>query len=1629
MILLVSKMRRFYDAGTTDEVLDEFRPLLCPHDHMCNQAQGFLCLFLPSNNGRVEWLREMLDIWIWNDNNPYWDFNFFFLFRRLAQDSIGLIDWTPHLELIFTRILRSLDLPIGSTSRMPYNRYPSNACSLFTGNFNQCKILLVEHCAYLIAWILSPQCPEAMNFLKKLFKSIESYYHPSNGGNWSSGLGIFLQSLCKGIARRALLEKSKDSEIPVNFRLTDSQIHDFVQLVLPIAQTAIYGKSTRLAMSTVQSIKHLAYLAPGLVLPPIMERVFDALQTLTETHQTTAAMGLLSVIIFPMMKSREFSVRDYIRDLMSYSLPGIDTNDPFKTYITIKFYTGLLTVIPLFTGNMHPSSKAIEDGDDSDLNDSPLAVQFFEDWAIELLNHIFRVLITITIDRGKQQSENSDSNLPIRGLMQLFFMQLSPQLHRLCLRKVIEYLQNNFTPNSDKFVGDLCHAASRYVSSVPEDTNYDPCGMILDVFYRKLIDERGKLNQLTKLEMTYYTYLISRTVQSCPSLLKHKQKLFIVLDLIWNTEEKKVIKNVGKLIKNLLQSLTTVYPLEFRSVNPSVWSSEQFSQSHWRHWGEFYSMNELDIQWHVPSKEELEFATLLYNTFVDRSIQYLQSLPEEYSRQKIMNNLMKLRYVLRGSSLMLPEMHENIDSTFIKYTAKREVNAGVFEIPEHNLKYTRYQIAQILHHTFESLLSMSDSTNTPPTPTGGGAGISGQTPLDQTNIFTLLLKCYYTVICLRGNTFNKTVDNSKAHKCTKRNLFKSFNEKHRYPRTFLVQRAYQILQSRVYMKTIPFTDIHTKLLEDLKLLSLSEYSKVRSKAQNVLVNSLKLFNAKLFERFLPDIIRILADPKSKNSEVNGAIYTLQRKTIVRKVTDSWNLLGLFMTSICQSYFIEKASIQNRLNSLFVSYSVAFKELKLQEYVKGEIVDHTDKYNQILNELLSILKEQNLHWRYELMLYTTLVLFIRSDYKVLASMDIAEVFLKSLVSDVIMLRNGALKAVSMVLTQYRPVVKKKVITNPDTEPIVYPIDKQILAPVSAEEYRNTVFHDKNYYGWNCKPKQVAVYDYTVPAETYGQLEELKNLMRKIMFDGDWMEKYFEYLASQPRMDRVSFAYVTAHTLKGMFQIMGIEFLEHSKPHFEKLFSDLGTGKPEERNAIAFASEFIAALARGAKHWPFEDRRRAFDYILPHLKSGLMNCSQNCVPDWHAALRFCVYDLDVRRCVWLRDALMSNMDLTSGTTAMQAKTLGYLFPVLSEFSWRDPHTNQHIAEYLFPFFDYPYQLVRQKIASILTLNFRFMWRRSHSKLFHNRTPELEAILQLMASKLQDVKEKSVSSEEHNSPAENLRKMCSSMIATLVEMASNLSVIPYLDIIIPMLFDIYAETNHSELQKSVRKVFLSISASLFPAEYVTSTLSMLAYQKEHGNHKLRIQLSIFLFLQNFAYRHQFYLLHPAEEDLLFKMLEDGIKNSNNEIEVRELACITLGDFIRIASDKKVHEFVERFKKVSATKKRSKSKHSSDKGAEQQEEDPLYVVFGLSALVRSCPYDIPDWLPDILIRLASYQYYRAPKNSRINAQAVNETVKKTFAVFLKTQRDQWHISKKKLSEEQLFEITSLFVSPVYYV
>ena len=116
------------------------------------------------------------------------------------------------------------------------------------------------------------------------------------------------------------------------------------------------------------------------------------------------------------------------------------------------------------------------------------------------------------------------------------------------------------------------------------------------------------------------------------------------------------------------------------------------------------------------------------------------------------------------------------------------------------------------------------------------------------------------------------------------------------------------------------------------------------------------------------------------------------------------------------------------------------------------------------------------------------------------------------------------------------------------------------------------------------------------------------------------------------------------------------------------------------------------------------------------------------------------------------------------------------------------------------------------------------------------------------------------------------------------------------------------------------------------------------------------------------------------------------DERVEVREKASKVLGGLIHCSflSKQVSDSLLEQFKQDTTKKIRKKPKENEDPTAYQSYQTKAVLrrhsgVLGLSAFVLSCPYDIPEHLPDILMLLADHLH---------DPQPIPATVKNVFQV-----------------------------------
>jgi proteasome activator subunit 4 len=189
---------------------------------------------------------------------------------------------------------------------------------------------------------------KSLEHLAKLIVSCESFFHPSNHGQWTQILAVFIQDLAWQFTARWKAEESSSCKTPPEWRLTSDIRREFVLVLRPVALMSIFAKDGISAGASRSCLRSLSVLEPELIVPAIVERAIPSLTNLEETARTAAVIRTLGDVSWAMV-SRHVSKSgpSQIPGILELVLAGIDMNDPQKTTSTVLFLMGILQHIRL----------------------------------------------------------------------------------------------------------------------------------------------------------------------------------------------------------------------------------------------------------------------------------------------------------------------------------------------------------------------------------------------------------------------------------------------------------------------------------------------------------------------------------------------------------------------------------------------------------------------------------------------------------------------------------------------------------------------------------------------------------------------------------------------------------------------------------------------------------------------------------------------------------------------------------------------------------------------------------------------------------------------------------------------------------------------------------------------------------------------------------------------------------------------------------------------------------------------------------------------------------------------------------------------------------------------------------
>lgn len=723
----------FFDPEEIPAMLEEFLPYYSmSFSEHAFVVIGLLNLMLPTSappedNPKLQpqyYLPTFFHLWSTVNRSMMIDMRFLDIFSRQARDCLGAehvpfgtsgIFTEEQTSLIFTAILRLLEIPVGQATT-PYSATVDVAAgsALFLERDPR-KHPVSHSIARWIVMSISPQCLEAsdgksiLHQLEALIQGIETFFHPSNAGNWTKPLAQLIYYLADFFVMRWNREQSGEYEVPADRKLTEEVKHRFVLCLRDVVFMGIYAKSGTAMNYSLSTLQSLAYLEPTLMLPGALQRIYPAMQGLVEVHRTISSIRALQMLSRIISRTKGF--RCHLTSLLGLALPGIDANDLDKTMHSLAFVQSVCYNIPLHDLTKEPKLVKSELNGDYEIVDhdsassgggsTALAVEWvtaqvarfeeggpglevdyaselsdedeetilksstagFSEFIISFLGRVFTLLQNLP-DAAKVKSGGPEENVvnTLPATFSPLLASLSPELYDIALEQVARFVSKNVVHQARDAMAFICNAL---VKIAPKKALQRLLPELMTSIRNEISENGAGSNRTTGTEilprdraLVWHVSLLSMCVVHVgKDVLEFQDDLFELANFMQDTCKGIPLVHVSNFIHHLLLNLTVTYTMDFKLFNQAELEHGLTAQC----WGKTVDPQSLDITWHVPTQAELEFATKVSNAQAGRALKALNELISDTAPIKrdgvgkewsdeVSRNLVLLRLIIAGLS-------------------------------------------------------------------------------------------------------------------------------------------------------------------------------------------------------------------------------------------------------------------------------------------------------------------------------------------------------------------------------------------------------------------------------------------------------------------------------------------------------------------------------------------------------------------------------------------------------------------------------------------------------------------------------------------------------------------------------------------------------------------------------------------------------------------------------------------------------------------------------------------------------------------------------------------------------------------------------------------------------------------
>ncbi|KAH9822994.1 hypothetical protein DFH28DRAFT_1216660 [Melampsora americana] len=1752
IMTLADYANSYFPPHTTLEMLERFVPLIDGAEFPSILSwQSVLCHFLPLNNP-TPWLGSVFRLWA-TFQSEHWDEQWLNLLARLSYKHIDPNISDPRLvsllqevstgekfedaadkvmsstqdsppwtglqkysgiytenqwSFIMSQCIRFFEVPVepnsGQVASLGASEADNKATSRVLGLLKPSDPL--ESLATIIVYSMSenstsdtPDC-RALHATAKLLTSMETFFHPSNHGDWSSKLAKFVRHLAWQFARRWTEEAKIDCPTPGEWRLTARIKKQFVTMLSHSLLMSMFSKDGTTSGFTHHALKIVAHLEPSVIVPPIVELSVAALEGLLETHRTTACLGALSAIIGSMLNSNQYPIgARNLPTILDLLLPGIDPNDPTKTMHSAmlvlvavsKIKISDMTTLDEAQGMIDLDRPTSENADvdmsmqpsDEQSSMPPESSTFLSDWALTYFRRVMSFFENLPEPRGLREKTGGKVEESTISFLCASFDELckatSPELFPAMLDYFKTYICENVRFNMLKIVGLISSSLARgFADEKTFQTLYPLCD-------RKI---RGELeagasstytmstssHKSSDLELHWFlSILIGATTNSGPALLQFQDEILSLLRLlIRDCKSEKGYNFTARLIYAILRALLETYPNDHRFVNPEEWNSPAMKSSHQFAWGKTYKVTDVKISWHVASQPEIDFAMSILAEILAPITQEIrgligQSALDHDTKCHFVKLCTLAKYTVSGIAAFIvagPPVDPGEPTTDWGETLPSlptdlpVYQAGMPLLPSDarhaSVNQYREDLAEVLHEAVTRLSLFGDT-----------------------------IECIQCIVSLMSSLlldypFERGVyEYHKENYKFVQNLARVTKVQKEYPRIVWLRRAH--LLHFIRMKTLRLSLQRSKsddqIIRDLCQFCVSSWLSIRKSAQRSLEAICQLYDGTR-AIILPTLFECM-DPGTDPDRMKGALYVLGGKTFPRFCVQRPKYSAMYVLRLLQCQHSDKSSIQTLVSSLLHHHAVRMSEsatlhnslvstdvtkairaldeellihhmdsdssLALEKLTKAQMIQRDECHRSLVVDLLKIAGETSTHWKYSQNASRLLKNLIRRDQPL--DPQTTTHFINELCeSDLPAKRSHSINAMTKILhfIKLRTIAtgsKEALLTQTRSNPLR--VDVQIPSPVEPnyEEFMAVIrtpldaqpqfLLDQLTTGW-LVCGDVKAYQ---PPSKDGQMiwdpdsEETLSIFKAALSQESFWKKLAAHLSQEQSRDYLSADNVIA--LKSIFQIFRQDIWPIALPTLEALVDDSA-----DRHKQRAAGEIIGGALRATKHWPLNAQNVLWSWFENRLKSIYDAITPDSLSSWVMCVDYLLIGRDPRRNQVLIDFIMG-LETESHSSAFDAsKAHQFIGSVIRALTW--PFKQPSIDKYWDVYWraiDHDYLEVRNCVSSNLQAltelqanpAFRsvadFLAAGQEEAINKPLVVESEMTITAIDKLLVDLRR----AREIRLPAQHGDQeydRCSTTILTwlwssLTDFALPV-IYPFIPKILPELFFMHEMTDNTELCELSHAVIITLACVVYPPDLIVSFLDTLLELLKTKRWKVR--LDVLAILQAFFF-HQLHSLGRLQVDRILESL--CILLGDSSPEVREAAAITLSGIVHCSERASILQLKARFTQV--LKETHLPKNRFQNGVEVTGYQATLIkihsaVLGSAALINAFPYEVPVWVPEILINnICSHMS---------SPTMISTTAKNTLTSFKKTHQDTWMQGQKAFSEEELATLNDYLVGSSYY-